>query len=262
MTDTSSKADHGHGKALRPVERFRLYEQLVDRLLDHIKEAELVPGQRLPSERDLARQLGVSRVSVRQALVALEVQGVVGVRHGGGTYLLNPARQDMLSTLRERRQRLPEILEAREALEVKIAELAAQRRTDEDMRAIDRALDKMAADIEAGEHGVEGDVQFHAAVTAAAHNMVLADLMAHISESIKETRVESLSQPGRPRRSLNSHRSIAAAIQAKDARRATRAMRAHVRLVGRVGLLTWSEDLPEGEQPRIDGLTGSLRFPQ
>ncbi|HEX3590384.1 MAG TPA: FCD domain-containing protein [Pseudonocardiaceae bacterium] len=223
--------------ALRPVERYRLYEQLVRRLLDYIEEAGLAPGQQLPGERDLASRLGVSRTSVRQALVALEVQGVVGRRHGGGTFLVSRDRDDTVAALRKRRQRLPDVLEAREALEVKIAELAAARRTDADLAAITRALDRMADDIDAGGYGVEGDAQFHAAVAKAAHNALLVDIMSHLSELITETRIESLTQPGRPNRSLAGHRRIADAITAGDGRKAASAMRAHVRLVGRVMLL-------------------------
>ncbi len=237
MVDASPDDAGKPEPALRPVERYPLYEQLVRRLLDHIEEAGLVPGQQLPSERELATRLGVSRTSVRQALVALEVQGVVGRRHGGGTFLVSPDRDDTVAALRKRRQRLPDVLEAREALEVKIAELAAARRTDSDLAAITRALDRMADDIAAGGYGVQGDARFHAAVATAAHNQLLVDIMAHLSDLISETRIESLTQPGRPPRSLESHRRIADAIAARDGRKAASAMRAHVRLVGRVMLL-------------------------
>jgi GntR family transcriptional repressor for pyruvate dehydrogenase complex len=237
MVDASPDGGGTPGPALRPVERYRLYEQLVRRLLDHIEEAGLVPGQQLPSERELAARLGVSRTSVRQALVALEVQGVVGRRHGGGTFLVSPDRHDTLAALRKRRQRLPDVLEAREALEVKIAELAALRRTDADLAAIASALDCMSEDIAEGGHGLTGDAQFHSAVAAAAHNPLLGEIMTQLADLITETRIESLTQPGRPQRSLASHRRIADAITAGDGRKAASAMRAHVRLVGRVMLL-------------------------
>src|SRR5664279_501492 len=120
---------NGQRGALRPVSRPRLYKQLVERLLAHISEEGLNTGQRLPTERELAQQLGVSRASVAQAVVALEVQGILSVRQGDGIYLLRQA--DPAETVKElikRRQRLPDILEASEAIEVKITFLAAQRR--------------------------------------------------------------------------------------------------------------------------------------
>jgi GntR family transcriptional repressor for pyruvate dehydrogenase complex len=228
--------------ALRPLERTRLYEQLVARLLEHVEEAGLRPGQRLPAERDLAVRLGVSRASVRQALVALEVQGVVGVRHGGGAFLLRQWSADTIGQLRERRRQLPEILEAREALEVQIARLAAQRRTGADLERIEEALQAMERDMAAGGNGVDFDEAFHRAVTQASHNAVLLDLMDHISRQVAEVRIESLSQPGRPARSLRGHRRIADAIAAGDPGRAATAARAHVKLVGDVPLLNWNGD--------------------
>jgi len=131
---------NGRMNALRPVSRPRLYKQLVQRLLAYVSDEGMSPGQRLPTERDLAAQLGVSRASVAQAVVALEVQGILSVRQGDGIYLLRQADPGQsVQELVKRRQRLPDILEAREAIEAKITSLAAQRRTDKDMAAIDAA---------------------------------------------------------------------------------------------------------------------------
>ena len=95
----------------------------------------------------------------------------------------------------------------------------------------------MEADIEAGGRGVEGDERFHGAVTAAAHSLLLARLMDEIGDLISETRIESLSQPGRPRDSLAGHRAIADAIRAGDPDAAAEAMHAHVAMVSDVALL-------------------------
>lgn len=238
-----------HPDALRPVARPRLYEQLVGQLVAYIEQAGLQPGDRLPTERDLAARLGVSRASVAQAIVALEVQGVVSVRQGDGIYLLQRAdARKSLQELVKRRQRLPDILEAREAIEVKITALAAERRTDSDLAAIEDALEVMEQEVASGQHGFDGDMAFHAAVTAAAHNEVLAGLMELLAPSIAETRRESLSQPGRPRRSLAGHRSIAEAIRSGDPAAATRAARRHIQLVANVALLTWGEEGHEGHE--------------
>lgn len=223
-------------KSLRPIERPRLYEQLAERLCEHIKDADLRPGDRLPPERELAAQLGVSRVSISQALVALEVRGIVDVRHGDGAVLLDTG-QSITSVLRARRRRLSEVIEARQALEVKIAELAAERRTDDDLARIDEALAHMEAEIREGGRGVTGDERFHAAITAAAHSGLLSDLMTEIANAIRESRIESLSQPGRPDRSLRGHRGIAEAIRDGDPQAAAGAMREHISLVSDVALL-------------------------
>jgi GntR family transcriptional repressor for pyruvate dehydrogenase complex len=223
---------------LSRVAKPRLYEQLVEQLLGYIQAAQLGPGDLLPAERDLAERLGVSRATLAQALVALEVLGVIDVQHGTGAVLVHrPNVAAVIKGLREHRSRLPDVVEARSTLEVKLAELAATRRTDDDLAAIDRALDSMETEIADGGKGVHGDELFHQAVTAAAHSSVLAHLMTLIAEMILETRLESLGQPGRPEQSLASHRAIAAAIRAQDAALAQQAMLAHIELVSDVALL-------------------------
>src|SRR5207253_9469453 len=132
---------------------------------------------------------------------------------------------------------LPEIIEARDALESKLAALAASRRTAADLAAIRAALTAMENDIESGGRGVEGDEAFHGAVTAAARSELLAQMMGALHDLIRETRLESLSQPGRPRESLAGHRRVADAIAAGDPDAAAQAMHEHVMLVSDVALL-------------------------
>ncbi|UUW92512.1 FadR/GntR family transcriptional regulator [Pimelobacter simplex] len=223
---------------LKAVSRPRLYEQLVEQLVTYIVEAGLSVGDRLPAERDLASQLRVSRASVSQALIALEVQGIVDVRHGDGAIILDiPVGRQMLSALGARRRRLRDVIEAREAMEVKLAALAAERRDDNDLAAIDDALLFMQHEIEHNELGMSGDERFHAAVTAAGHSALLGDLMSEISELIRESRTESLSQPGRPEASLKGHQLVADAIRARDPEAASRAMALHIASVSDVALL-------------------------
>lgn len=231
--------------ALGRMTRSKLYEQVLERIRAHVAEQGLGAGDRLPSERDLAERLGVSRASVKQALVVLEAQGLLDIRHGGGAYLTSGKLEaEPVEELVERRRRLPEVLEAREALETKLAELAAQRRTKADLDAIDDALAYMSAEIKRGEDGVEGDRRFHEAVTAAARSGLLAEFMRSIATQIAESRVESLRQPGRPPRSLTQHHKIAEAIRQSDQKAAAAAMRRHVQTVSKVRLLNWnpSED--------------------
>ncbi|WP_134773065.1 FadR/GntR family transcriptional regulator [Ornithinimicrobium flavum] len=223
------------GRLRRP----RLYEQIVEQLLGHIQDAGLGPGDRLPPERELAQSLGVSRASLAQALVALEVVGQVTVRHGEGVVVTGDVAPEraLLDALRDHRDTLPAVIDARSALETKLAQLAAERRTEEDLAAIDAAVDLMERQLTAGERGLEGDRAFHEAVTAAAHSPVLARLMTEISALILETRIESLSQPGRPQNSLAMHREITEAIRRQDPVAAATAMSHHITVVSDVALL-------------------------
>ncbi len=218
--------------------RTRLYEQVAEQITTWIDQNGLTAGDRLPPERELAQRLGVSRATLSQALVALEVIGVVTVRHGDGTLIADaPAPRRIVEAIRAHAHRLPEIIETRDALETKIAALAATRHTADDLARIDEALDDMERDVAAGGRGVEGDERFHGAVTAAAHSLLLARLMDEIRDLVRETRIESLSQPGRPTDSLAHHRAIARAIRSGNPEAAAAAMHAHVVMVSDVAVL-------------------------
>ncbi|GAC1479140.1 MAG: FadR/GntR family transcriptional regulator [Candidatus Dormibacteria bacterium] len=229
--------------ALRPLGRSRLYEDVAHRLSEFVQESGMRPGDRFPPERDLSQRLSVSRTSVRQALVVLQAQGSVEVRHGEGAFLRR-ARGfgESLPRLLERRRRLPEVLEAREALEVKLAELAAARRSDEDLHTMRGALQLMRQEIAAGNLGLAGDAEFHHAIARAARNKVLVHLIDEMALAIQESRVESLSEPGRPPRSLRAHERILAGIDARSPLRAAQAMRTHLKEVADVALLRWQPD--------------------
>ena len=245
--------------SLRAPEGRRLYEQLEQLLRIYVQEHGLVPGDRLPSERVLAGALKVSRVSLRQATVSLEVQGLLEVRHGGGIYVrsldVDPER---LKTMLTRRRRLPDVLDAREAIECMLARLAAQRRTDADLAAIDEALAAMAANIAEGGIGNEADRAFHMAIALASKNKLLSDVMAALADPIHETRLESLGEPGRPVRSLGDHRRIAEAIRREDPRAAEAAMRRHLKIVSDIRLMRWTP----GELDASDGESSSDAPPQ
>jgi GntR family transcriptional repressor for pyruvate dehydrogenase complex len=225
---------------LRPLGRTRLYEDLVERLGEFVIRTNLDVGGRFPPERELATRLGVSRASLRQALAVLEAQGFIEVRHGGGVFLRRRRGfGGVLHRLVERRARLPEVLEARELLEVRLAELAATRRGEANLLEMRGALADMEADVAAAGLGVAGDASFHHAVHRAGKNTVLEHVIDGLAEAIHETRIESLSEPDRPRESLAAHRRILDAIESGDPPRAAAAMRAHLRQVSDVALLRW-----------------------
>lgn len=255
--DGASTVRSGDASTVRPeaapvpvparLTRPRLYEQIVHELLAHIRQHDLGAGDKLPAERELAKALGVSRASLAQALVALEVVGVIHVRHGEGATVLRTAEGEdaLLNAVRQHQDSLRDIIDARSALEAKLAALAAERRTDEDLAAIAAALELMERQVAAGERALEGDQAFHEAVTRAGHSQVLARLMGEISELILETRIESLSTPGRPETSLAKHRIIAAAIRDRDPVAAALAMTDHIDVVSDVALLRGRSDDPE-----------------
>ena len=237
--------------ALRPLERSRLYEDVGERLAEFVAESGMVPGDQFPTERDLAHRLHVSRTSVRQSFVVLQALGFVDVRHGEGMFLRRTRGfGDSLTKLLERRRRLPDVLEAREALEVKLAELAGAHRSDRDLRAMKAALARMGEEIKAGGLGTEGDAAFHHAIALAARNEILLHLIDAMAEVIQESRVESLSEPGRPPLSLEAHGRILAAIESRNTQLAAEEMRLHLRVVADVSLLRWQPETSDDADNR------------
>jgi GntR family transcriptional repressor for pyruvate dehydrogenase complex len=227
--------------ALRPLRRSRLYEQVVERLRELIDVQGLQPGDRLMSERELAERLGVSRTSVRQALTALEVMGLVDVRHGGGVFLARAPDAVLPSLAKEltnRYEQLPAVIEVREAIETQTARLAAGRRTESDLRRMRDAVAAMEAAIEAGGDPTLADAEFHTAIVRAAGNPLLERLWAELAEPIGQTRRASLARPGRPPKSLAAHRLILGAVEAGDPDAAAASMREHLSVVGDLGFLT------------------------
>lgn len=217
--------------SLRPIPRSPLYEQVAQRLRAFIDAQRLKPGDRLMSERDLAERLGVSRTSVRQALTALKVMGLVEIRHGDGVYLLRTGGELIPSLAAEiagSEVDHPMIWEVREGIEVQAARLAAARRGDADLAAMRTALVEMEASIAAGGDGIEGDRAFHRAVVAAAGNPLLRELTEQLADAIDRTSEASLTHVGRPPVSLGGHRAILRAIECGDEAAAAEQMRRHV----------------------------------
>jgi GntR family transcriptional repressor for pyruvate dehydrogenase complex len=216
---------------LRPVDRKPLYEQVSDRLREFVDVNNLQPGARLMTERELAQQLSVGRSSVREAITALRIQGMVEVRHGDGIYLLRRP-EDLISTLAtelvETHIDHPYIWETRQALETQCARLAATRATPGDLRKLGRSLKTMEAEIAEGNPGLEGDRQFHLGVAESSHNPILIRLLTGIRESLDRTSETSLTRAGQPAKSLAQHQIIYDAIKARQPTESADAMLTHL----------------------------------
>jgi len=158
-----------------PIRPKKISEEIVEQIKKLIAKGELKPGARIPSERDLASMLGVSRPSVREAIMVLEAMGFLESRHGGGTFvraLTETCIADPLAILVE--QRDPELLralaEVRMGLESWSAYLAAQRASDAEIAEIRRLFGIMEEQAANGGWDPEVDARFHYAITAATHN--------------------------------------------------------------------------------------------
>jgi DNA-binding FadR family transcriptional regulator len=209
---------------LRTLQRQRLSDGVVAQLLDEIRSGRLGQGGKLPPERQLSEQLGVSRVSVREGLRMLELLEVIEVRQGRGAIVVSsdvpPSGRLLRHWLRAHRDEVLELLEVRESLEATAAALAAERGAP-----IEPPEEVPPDEIE---RLVINDLRFHSAIASAGGNPVLASLITELNGTLEESRFAMFSIPGRSQRSHLDHLSILRAIRERDPERARRAMQMHI----------------------------------
>ena len=214
------------------IKRRRLYQDIVGQIQGFIREGVLKPGDRLPAERELAEQLQVSRSSLREAVRTMELQGLVTSRPGAGTFIRQESLDALIaimdSSLDKVKDSLKDIFEVRHLLEPHIAALAAERATPKDIHLMGQAIQDQEKQISRGETGVEGDTAFHFAMAQSIKNWALLIVISNIEDILSESRDLSLQSPGRPERSLDSHRQILDRIIQRDVEGARAAMEYHI----------------------------------
>lgn len=194
----------------------------------------LAVGTRLPSERDLADQFGVSRTVIREAVRTLIARGLLEVKTGSGTVVRqvtsSSAVESMSRLLASRSDRFTHerIGEVRRVLEVEIAGLAAERRTPDDLAALADILSQAALRLDDPETFVQTDVAFHEALARATHNDLFLIILSSIAETMIDVRRLGLRVPGTPARAIDYHRRIFSAVEARDVEGARRAMDQHM----------------------------------
>ncbi len=220
----------------------KVYVQVVKQIRELIKNGKLKPGDKLPPERILAEKLGVSRPSVREGIVALEILDLVESRGGRGNIINNLVSSSVLDRgLRhlEQEESPFELLEARKIIEVEVAGYAAQRVQIEDIAIIKQSLDSMSNIVDGlsvsqeYEKGMEFDREFHINIARAVHNTVLLRIVTQLLESLKEDlwiklKEGSWSISGRPQKYLEEHKQILAAIEDKSSDSSRKMMFRHL----------------------------------
>ncbi len=206
--------------------------EIARRLLTYLLAGNVQTGHKIPSERNLVQVLGVGRTTVREAIKSLALLGLLDVRQGDGTYLKS-TESDLLPQSIEwglllGLKRTRDLIEARQHLEVIVAGLAAERRTDEDLVVLRQLLDEMNAAAGDPDRFVAADVSFHLRVAHAARNESLAQIMASIRSLLQVwiSRVMQVNTSFEP--SMSEHLGILKSLEAGDVTRAREAMRAHM----------------------------------
>jgi len=210
--------------------------RIVEQITNLVEKGKLKPGDRLPPEHVLAEKFGASRPSVREALSALEILGVIESRAGRGNFIKNslnlPSYRKKLEEL-EREESPFELLEARKIIESQIASLAAQRATEEDISAIQDSLNKMKNALPDIPRVMEYDRKFHINIAKAAHNSVLFSMMSYLADGLREKlwvnlKEKCYSLPGRAEKYIEEHIEILNAIKNKDSKDASRKTYSHL----------------------------------
>ncbi len=223
---------------LKPISPKRISDQVFDQLRELIFRGDFKPGQKIMTERELAKALNVSRNSVREAINKLVTLRFLEQRQGQGTFVrsIDEAVKIPLATVMETQDAsLIDLMEMRMGIECVAASLAAQRANPSDLEAIEKAIDEMERDTGGGGLGTDGDLAFHMAIAWATKNPLQVYIMKNVSDflhvGIRENLLHLYEEPDNIVEILKQHKAIFAAIRSGDADAAYNAMKTHINFV-------------------------------
>ena len=213
------------------IRRNKVYEE-VAKQIERLILQKLQPGDKLPSERELAEMLQVSRSSIRDAIRSLELMGLVEPRQGAGTIVRELSAESLVNpfanALKRRQELVSELLDFRKMLEPPLAARAAAHASPDEVSEMEEILQRQEATLSHGEASIDEDAEFHYSVALASGNSVVLKVLDILMDLLRESRERSLQLKGRPQKSLAGHRRILAAIKRHDAEAAIDAMRRHI----------------------------------
>jgi DNA-binding FadR family transcriptional regulator len=230
---------------LQAVEPRRLYRQIADQLRAVISRGEVAPGARLPAERELARQLGVSRPSLREALIALEVEGLLDVRVGSGIYVAQPGRRAAAAQELAGASGPFEVIQARSLIEGECAALAARHAGAAQLRAIGKAHAELKRETRRHHNPLDYDRAFHVSIAEATGNSALELVVQTLWDQrvgpLYRALESKLEYPAMAADTLQEHDEVLRAILARDAGAARAAMRRHMDMTRKRYSKDWKE---------------------
>jgi GntR family transcriptional repressor for pyruvate dehydrogenase complex len=216
-----------------PPDTRRLYQQVADQIRTVIDESRFAPGTRLPPERELALQLGVSRPSLREALIALEIDGVVEIRMGSGVYVCAAPSTTDAHPRRSLGESPSELMHARSLLEGAIIALAAARVTRQGLENLRSCVDAMRQGVRRGNPPLDADRRFHVAIAEMTGNPLLARLVGELFDGRHGPMSSHMSRRAENAHTweiaLEEHEAILRALELRDPQEAEAAMVHHLR---------------------------------
>jgi GntR family transcriptional regulator, transcriptional repressor for pyruvate dehydrogenase complex len=219
-------------ESLTPVVRTTLTADICRKMVSHLIRGVWKEGEKIPAERELCQTLGVGRASLREALKALEIMGMIETRLGDGTYVCN--RSDFFSRpllwaiAGSSEADARELIEARTLIEVELAGLAAERATSENLRQISEQLRNMERAKKNPQEFVQADVDFHLAIGQAASSRILMNALQLIRNLLQQWIVSAVAVKGVPDKACAQHKRVLQAIEDRDSAAARKEMRNHL----------------------------------
>jgi GntR family transcriptional repressor for pyruvate dehydrogenase complex len=216
------------------VSRQRLSEQVADQLREMVFSHQLRPGDRLPSERELAEHLGISRAIVREAVKLLEQQGLLSVEVGRGTFVTQVEPEDFIHALKllmtqsTDESAFDHVYEIRCMIEIESARRAAERATDADISALERHLEAMIASVDDLAGFADADTAWHQALAAATHNPLFLTLLLPITQLLRQIQRQASRATGGRADAIRYHTQVIDAVRRRDAQASAEIMRAHL----------------------------------
>lgn len=220
--------------ALTPIraQRESVSQQVIQSLTEYFFSGGVAPGEKLPSERQLAESLGVSRSAVRDAVQSLGLIGALDIRQGDGTYLRHGASGLLPKAIQWGlflgETPVLDLVEARSELEVTMAGFAAERRSEDALGRLGELIDEMAVQGLTTPEFVELDVAFHAEIASMAQNTILRDVLASVTGLLRAWMTRSIHAAGETGSTTAEHRAVHAALVAGDVGAAREAMTHHM----------------------------------
>ena len=219
--------------SLTPVIRTTLTADICRKMVSQLIRGSWSEGERIPSERELCQKLGVGRASLREALKALEIMGMIETRLGDGTYVCK--RSDFFSRpllwaiASSSEADAGELIQARTLIEVELAGLAAENATAENLKEIGEHLDRMVKAKANPQEFVQADVNFHLAIGRAASNGILMNALHLIRNLLQQWILSAVAMQGVPEKACAQHKRVLLAIKNRDGAAARKEMRKHLR---------------------------------
>jgi GntR family transcriptional repressor for pyruvate dehydrogenase complex len=218
--------------SLTPVVRTTLTADICRKMVSQLIRGTWGEGEKIPAERELCQKLGVGRASLREALKALEIMGMIETRLGDGTYVCKRSeffsRPLLWAIASSSEADAHELIEARTVIEVELAGLAAKHATLENINELAANIDRMSKAKKNPQEFVQADVDFHLAIGRAASNSILMNALHLIRNLLQEWILSAASVQGVPEKACAQHRRVLLAIKNKDEFTARKEMRRHL----------------------------------